>query len=241
MSIFGNNITEKMSTLFRVDNCGFLLGNHIEHTPYVVPKEFCGLSKDYLTNYVVSEEGFDCVLGDRKKWIRYNEIFDVNGKDIQDLLPKIVFDGDFDKDLPMYTEENNIEHFSDLDWTDYMWSNYSVSPKYDTTAYWNIVANQIKENIRKHISKNMSIDVDTYACDNWIGNTNRYIFEHEYEYNKHYTRKIGVRLIINSINNKPCVWMRLNDRRRNINIINTNPWFQFGVVVSKIKCSDESC
>ena len=205
MSIF-NSFTDRMSHIFRVVECGIrnedykhgfttrskMIGNPFRNPGSYPLARGRILPPDMKTDYLVSQKKFECFVGDKRKWIEYKEIFDTDVLCMNDFMVLVALGGDFDKSLPMYTEPEQVT-LEDLDSTGWYWTN--LKPQPDCSAYWNVVASHIEQNIKDHVRPGYSVSARVVPV------------ERSYDIN---TQAFRIELTVNEINNKKCYWFDIN-------------------------------
>lgn len=213
MSIF-DNFTDKMSNIFRIEKYGYanckqtwqeittrsdMLGLTFRD-PGTYPLARGRILPPNLRNdYILTENKFECFVEDKRKWINYNQIFDIDIHCINDFMNIIVLGGEFDKSLPM-TDQEEIEEIKPDPKTEemgnrYFWSNIPLQMQPDYSKYWNIVSSHIKQNILSHVRPECRLDV---RC---IPKGTKFDYK---------TKRFRIELCVNSINNEQCYWFDIN-------------------------------
>ena len=114
------------------------------------------LPPDMKSDYIIEPDRFDCFVGENRKWVKFNEIFDVDVRCINDFLVHVALNGDFDKSLPMYEEVAIDTETAGLNSN--MWTTERPTWFPNTSTYWKIVSDHIEQNIRSHANPGCEID-----------------------------------------------------------------------------------
>jgi hypothetical protein len=191
MSIF-SDFKDKMYNAFSVDFCYFknCKASEGDAIGYTTRARMLGPRDRGILDYVVTENKIDCYVGDKRRWVSYIEIFDINIRKLEDIIRFAGLDGEFDIALPLTEPDEVITDTENHGYGPY----WSTSPfislaKYST--YWNIVASHMEQNIKRHIWSECSADVHCTSIDNgYLSDVNRF----------------KVEITINSINNEECFW-----------------------------------
>ena len=205
MSIFGS-FTDRMSNIFRVVQCEFRNEDHkhaftTRSKMFGIPFRDPGtyplargriLPPDMRTDYIVSQTKFECFVGEKRKWVQFQDIFDTDIFCMNDFMVLVALGGEFDKDLPMYTEPEPVTE-EDLNSTAWYWTN--VEPRPDCSAYWNVVASHIEQNIKTHVRPGYSVNARVVP----VGQG--------YDIN---SQPFRIELYINEIKGEKCYWFDIN-------------------------------
>ena len=200
MSIF-NSFTDKMYNLFRVVQCsyrgqdktGFTTRSNMLGKPFRDPSTFPLargriLPPDMKSDYIIEPDRFDCFVGEKRKWVKFNEIFDVDVRCVNDFLVRVALNGDFDKSLPMYEEVAIDTETAGLNSN--MWTTERPTWFPNTSAYWKIVSDHIEQNISSHANPGCEIDAKCIPV----------------EVKAAFTQYFRIELKVKSINGDECQW-----------------------------------
>ena len=178
------------------------------------------LPPDMRTDYVLNERQFECFVGEKRKWIKYNQLFDVDIHCINDFMVFVALSGDFDKSLPM--TDQNEEELEEVRPDPFFWT--SVPPTPDYSKYWNIVSSHIEQNILSHVRPGCQLSVKCVPTG-WARVDKSQSFR--------------IELYVNSINNEQCYWFDINNilqkfgGRSRMNEMFTPPTVIFRLLLSK--------
>ena len=233
MSIFGG-FTDRMSNIFRIVQCGYrncdrefttrskMLGVTFRDPGSYPLARGRVLPPDLRTDYVLNERQFECFVGEKRKWIKYNQLFDVDIHCINDFMVLVALGGDLEKSLPMTEEPETIDYTEDTQHVSLFWT--SMPPLPDYSKYWNIVSSHIEQNILSHVRPGCQLGVRCVPTG-WSRVDKSQSFR--------------IELYINSINNEQCYWFDINDilrkfgGRSRMNELSTPPTVIFRLLISK--------
>ena len=237
MSIFSNYLSP-MQDIFSIIKGGYACGSTLVKAPVACSRMMgwvfrdpttipqargVRLPKDISMDFVIDDYRFDCLIGGERRWLDWDAIFDIHIACPWDII-QLGLDGDFDKTLPMWTEEEevvkNISADSLLGGKPSWYHTWEVElrfPSHNTSQYWSIVSNTFIENIKKHIKPGVEVNITGGFIDNTdyrdIEISREFIDNNDYlDYEKH----MGFRIEIISINGWKCCWINTMQAALNI-------------------------
>lgn len=233
MSIFGG-FTDRMSNIFRIVQCGyrncdreFTTRSKMLGSPFRDPSSYPlargrVLPPDLRTDYVLNERQFECFVGEKRKWVTYNQLFDIDIHCINDFMVLVALGGDFDKSLPMTDQDKEESEETEVRPDPLFWTNVPPTPDY--SKYWNIVSSHIEQNILSHVRPECGVGVRCVPTGCSYGAK---------------SQTFRIELYVNLINGEQCYWFDINNilqkfgGRSRMDELSVPPTIIFKLLISK--------
>ena len=217
MSLF-DNFTKPMSELFRISAVGYQVKSKMKPTPLTCHEVMEWLFRDpttfplargkrvppeFVSDFVIDDGRFECLVNGKRQWVKWSDIFDIDVRNPNEILVLAGFDSEFDSSLPMWDENDRVKLDQEVQgvssnpswyhpWQTNKWEITFPNPIHNSNPYWTIVFNQMIQNLKSHVRKGVKVKFDGGIVGDGFNP---------------YTRTLGFKISIKSINDQPCHWI----------------------------------